>query len=94
MKKFILTSVALFAEFGDLDSMDDPSICTNAFDTEEKAHGKMLEELETEINEAKAAGYDSFKSESYSRTATFENGEKGSGCSWNLVRWEITEIEF
>ena len=92
MKIFILTSVALFAEYGDLDSMDDPSVNTSVFLTLEGAKGKMQAELETEKEDAEIAGYDC-TTESHERTASFESGEKGSGCSWNLVTWEIVEKE-
>jgi hypothetical protein len=91
MKIYILTSVALFAEYGDLSSMDSPSISTSIFPTLKEARAQMKEELVNEKEEAESSGYTNYKTKHSEREASFENGEIGSGCSWNLVTWEITE---
>lgn len=93
MKIYILTSVALFAENGDLHSLDNPSICTKPFPSQKKAQKKMLEELETEKSESISNGYDEddLSIEANENTASFLQGEPGSGCSWNQVTWKITE---
>lgn len=93
MKIHILTSVALFAEYGDLDSLDNPSVNVTVFPTLEKAQAQMKTEMETEKNEAESAGCDNFTTQIEDKTARYEQGEIGSGCSYNLVTWEITEKE-
>ncbi len=93
MKIYILTSVALFAEYGDLDSLDTPSVNTQVFLSQAKAHAKMEVELETEAEEAKAQGYEDFSTEISENGALYQQGKPGSGCSWNQVTWEITEKE-
>lgn len=94
MKKYILTSVALFAEYGDLNSMDNPAVNTTVCTTAEEAQKKMDEELELEKNDAEKNGYEDVSTETDGKTyATYRQGEPGSGCSWNLVCWEIKEVE-
>ena len=93
MKIFILTSVALFAEYGDLDSLGAPSVNGNIFPSLEKAQAQMKTEVETEKNEAEAAGYDNFSTKIEEKSASYQQGEIGSGCSYNLVNWEIIEKE-
>ena len=92
MKIYVLTSVALLAEYGDLDSLDTPSINTQVFLSQAKAHAKMEVELETEAEEAKAQGYENVKTEISENTAFYQQGKPGDGCSWNQVQWEISEI--
>lgn len=93
MKIYILTSVALFAEYGDLHSLDTPSVNTRPFLSQADAHAQMEVELETEAEEAKAQGYEDFKTEISENEALYQQGEPGSGCSWNQVQWEISEKE-
>lgn len=93
MKIYILTSVALLAEYGDLDSLGEPSINVSVYPTLEKAQAQMKTEVESERNEAGAAGYSDFSTQIEDKTARYEQGEIGSGCSYNLVTWEITEKE-
>lgn len=90
MKVYILTSVALFAEYGDLDSLDSPSVQTRLFLSHDKAQKTMAEQLESERAEAEASGYEDIKTELGESDALFLN-DAGSGCSYNEVRWEITE---
>lgn len=90
MKVYILTSVALFAEYGDLDSLDSPSVQTRLFLSHDKAQKTMAEQLESERAEAEASGYEDIKTELNESDALFLN-DAGSGCSYNEVRWEITE---
>lgn len=90
MKIYILTSVALFSEFGDIDSMETPSVCTKTFTSHRKAEAAMAEELETEKISALAGGYTGFRAELKEDEAYFLNNQ-GSGCSYNEVSWEITE---
>lgn len=92
MKIYILTSVALFAEYGDLDSLDSPSVQTRLFLSHDKAQKTMAEQLESERAEAEAGGYENIKTELNESDALFLN-DAGSGCSYNQVRWEITEAE-
>ncbi len=93
MKIFILTSVALFAEYGDLDSLDNPSVSVSVHTSLQKAQVQMKNELQTEKEEAKAGGYDNFSTKIEEKSASYQQGEIGSGCSYNLVTWEITEKE-
>ena len=93
MKIFILTSVALFAEYGDLDSLDNPSISVSVHPSLQKAQVQMKNELQVEKEEAKAGGYDNFLTKIEEKSASYQQGEIGSGCSYNLVTWEITEKE-
>lgn len=93
MKIYVLTSVALFAEYGDLNSLEEPSIKVSVFPTLEKAQAQMKAEVETERNEAESAGYDNFTTQIGDKTARYKQGEIDSGCSYNLVTWEITEKE-
>ena len=90
MKIYILTSVALFAEYGDLDSLDSPSVQTRLFLSHDKAQKTMAEQLESERAEAEAGGYEDIRTELNENDALFLN-DAGSGCSYNEVRWEITE---
>lgn len=90
MKVYILTSVALFAEYGDLDSLDSPSVQTRLFLSHDKAQKTMAEQLESERAEAEAGGYENIRTELNESEALFLNNA-GSGCSYNEVRWEITE---
>lgn len=90
MKVYILTSVALFAEYGDLDSLDSPSVQTRLFLSHDKAQKTMAEQLESERAEAEADGYEDIRTELNESDALFLN-DAGSGCSYNEVRWEITE---
>ncbi len=94
MKIFILTSVGLFSDYGDLDSLNEPSVFVTPFPSLELAREKMNEEVESELNEAKE-NYDEDQIcvEKYPDNATFETGEPGNGCSWSRVTWEIKEIE-
>ena len=92
MKIYILTSVALFAEDGDLDSLDSPSVQTRLFFSHDKAQKTMAEQLESERAEAKAGGYEDIRTELNENDALFLN-DQGSGFSYNEVRWGITEHE-
>lgn len=92
MKIYILTSVALFAEYGDLDSLDNPSVSVSVYPSLQKAQVQMKNELQAEKEEAKANGYDNF-STIEEKSASYKQGDIGSGCSYNLVTWEITEKE-
>lgn len=92
MKIYILTSVALFAEYGDLDSLDTPSINTQVFFSKQKAKTRMEEELNNELEEATAQGYENVETEISENTAFYQQGKSGDGCSWNQVQWEISEI--
>lgn len=93
MKIYILTSVALFAEYGDLSSLDTPAIHSVTFRTIVEARSQMERELETEKQEAKQNGYENVVTELSEKTAFYTQGEPGSGSSWNSVTWEITEHE-
>ena len=93
MKIYILTSVALFSEYGDLVSLGEPSLNVSIYPTLEKAQAQMKTEVETERNEAGTAGYSNFSTHVADKTARYEQGEIGSGCSYNLVTWEIAEKE-
>lgn len=93
MKIYILTSVALFAEYGDLSSIEDPSVSVSIYPTLKKAQAQMKAEVETERNEAESTGCSDFSTHVADKTARYEQGEIGSGCSYNLVTWEITEKE-
>lgn len=93
MKIYVLTSVALFAEYGDLSSIEEPSVNVAIYPTLKKAQAQMNAEVETEKNEAESAGYSDFSTDVADKTARYEQGEIGSGCSYNVVNWEITEKE-
>lgn len=95
MKLFILTSVSLLAEYGDLDSMSGPEIHVTPYTSFDAAKAEMISQVEFEKNDAEVSGYsdESYEASINEKNAEFECGEKGSGCSWNLVRWEITEID-
>lgn len=93
MKIYILTSVALFAEYGDLDSLDNPSVNVSVHPSLQKAQVQMKNELQTEKEDAKAGGCDNFLTKIEEKSASYQQGEIGSGCSYNLVTWEITEKE-
>ena len=93
MNIFILTSVALFAEYGDLDSLDSPSVQVSVHPSLRSAQTQMRSELEQEKTDAEAAGYDNnyYKANVDKTTARFESGSIGEGVSYNLVEWEIIE---
>ena len=92
MKIYVLTSVALLAEYGDLDSLDTPSVNTQVFLSKQKAKTQMEEELKHESEEATAQGYENVTTEISEDTAFYQQGKPGDGCSWNQVQWEISEI--
>lgn len=92
MKIYILTSVALLAEYGDLDSLDTPSVNTQVFLSKQKAKTRMEEELKNESKEATAQGYENVETEISENTAFYQQGKPGDGCSKNQVQWEISEI--
>lgn len=92
MKIYVLTSVALLAEYGDLDSLDTPSVRTQVFLSKQKAKTQMEEELKNELEEATAQGYENVETEISENAAFYQQGKPGSGCSWNQVQWEISEI--
>lgn len=93
MKIYILTSVALFAEYGDLDSLESPSVEVSVHPSLRVAQTQMRRELEQEKFDAEAAGFDnnSYKAKADKTTARFESGSIGEGVSYNLVEWEIVE---
>lgn len=95
MKIFILTSVALLAEYGDLDSLDSPSVQVSVHPSLRSAQNQMRSELEQEKSDAKAAGYNKnyYKAKADKTTASFEMGTIGDGVSYNLVEWEIVQKE-
>ena len=95
MKIYILTSVALFAEYGDLDSLESPSVQVSVHPSLRSAQTRMRSELEQEKFDAEAAGYDNnyYKAKADKTTARFERGSIGEGVSYNLVEWEIVEKE-
>lgn len=93
MKIFILTSVALFAEYGDLDSLGAPHINVALFPSLTTAQEQMKAEADAEKVSAAAAGYDDFTIQIGEKTARYEQGSIDSGCSYNLVDWSITEKE-
>ncbi len=95
MKIFILTSVAIFAEYGDLDSLESPSVQISVHPSLRSAQTQMKSELEQEKTDAEASGYDNnyYKAKAYKTTARFESGSIGEGVSYNLVEWEIVEKE-
>lgn len=95
MKRYILTSVALFAEYGDLDSLDSPSVQVSVHPSLRAAQTQMRSELEQEKFDAEASGYDNnyYKAEADKTTARFESGSIGEGVNYNLICWEINEVE-
>ena len=95
MKRYILTSVALFAEYGDLDSLDSPSVQVSVHPSLRAAQTQMRSELEQEKFGAEASGHDNnyYKAKADKTTARFESGSIGEGVSYNLVEWEIKEVE-
>lgn len=95
MKIYILTSVALFAEYGDIDSLESPSVQVSVHPSLRAAQKQMKTELENEKTDAEAAGYDNnyYKTKIDKTTARFESGSIGESVSYNLVEWEITEKE-
>lgn len=95
MNIFILTSVALHAEYGDLDSLDSPSVQVSVHPSLQAAQTQMESELEQEKTDAEASDYDNnyYKAKADNTTARFEMGPIGDGVSYNLVEWEIVEKE-
>ena len=93
MNIFILTSVALFSEYGDLDSLESPSVQVSVHPSLLAAQTRMISELEQEKSDAETAGYDNnyYKAKADKTTARFESGSIGEGVSYNLVEWEIVE---
>lgn len=93
MKIYILTSVALLSEYGDLDSLGEPSVNVSLHLSLGKARAQMKTELETEKREADSASLTDYTTKIEDKSARYEQGEIGSGCSYNLVNWEIVEKE-
>lgn len=89
---YILTSVALFAENGDLDSLGAPSVNVSVHPTLSSAQAQMKTELESEKMDSENAGYseDDYTALLYDKLARYE---RNTGDSYNYVDWEITEKE-
>ena len=95
MKIYILTSVALFAEYGDIPSLDSPSVHVTTYPSLAEAQKAMRKELDTERRSARAAGYGKPCVSSFiqDKTAVFLNDNSSAGGSFNRVDWEISEAE-